>query len=92
MHRAGATVPVPALDRPCVGLDKAECRNRQSQEIDGDLREAGLVALAVRLGAEHERDMAVGLEADLGTFARCAARGLGRTRADAAVGRLLRAR
>jgi hypothetical protein len=80
MHRAGATVPVAALDRPRVGLDKAECRNRQSQEIGGDLRKVGIMALAIRLGAEHERDAAVWLEADLGAFARRAARGLEKTR------------
>ena len=69
-------MPVAALDRPRVGLDKTEGGNRQPQEIGGDLRKAGLVALAVRLGAEHESDAAVRLEADLGAFAGCAARGL----------------
>src|SRR5215472_447422 len=79
MHRAGATVAVAALDHAGVGLDKTECRKRQPQEIGGDLREAGLVALAVRLGAEHERDAALRLEADFGAFARRAARGLEKT-------------
>ena len=55
---------------------EAECGERQPQQLGGDLREAGLVALAVRLGADHERHAAVRLEADLGAFARCAARRL----------------
>src|SRR5437016_7538656 len=75
MHRAGAAMPVAALDLPGVRLDETECRNWQSQEIGRDLRKAGLVALAVRLGAEHQRDAAVRLEADLGALAWRAARG-----------------
>src|SRR5580704_14416449 len=74
MHRAGAAMPVAALDCRRVGLDKTEGSNRQAQEIGGDLCEAGLVALAVRLGTEEERDTAVRLEADLGAFAWRAAR------------------
>src|SRR5262252_5550091 len=80
MHRAGATVSIAGLDRPRVGLDKTECRERQAQQIGGDLWKAGLVTLAVRLGAEHECHAAVRLEADLGAFARRAARGLEKTR------------
>jgi hypothetical protein len=71
---------VAAFDRAHIGLDKAKRRDRQSQEIGGDLREAGLVALAVRLGAEHQRDAAVGLEADLGALTRRAARGFEKAR------------
>src|SRR5437879_6896258 len=79
MHRAGAAMPVAALDLRRVRLDETECSNRDSQEIGGNLRKAGLVALAVRLGAEHQRDAAVRLEADLGALARRAARCLKKT-------------
>src|SRR5439155_20630451 len=48
-------------------------------QIGGDLRKAGLVALAVRLGAEHQGYAAVRLEADLGALARRAARRLQKT-------------
>src|SRR4030081_337303 len=81
---------VAALDLPGVCLDETECGNRQSQEIGGDLRKAGLVALAVRLGAEHQRDAAVRLEADLGALARRAARCLEKT-GDAETAQLCRA-
>src|SRR5207237_8774201 len=80
MHRTGAAMSVAALDRPCVGLDKTESTDRQSQEIGGDLRKAGFVALAVRLRAEHQDDTAISIEADLGTLARRAARHLKKTR------------
>jgi hypothetical protein len=43
MHRAGAAMPVAALD-----LDETERGNWQAQEIGGDLGKAGLVALATR--------------------------------------------
>src|SRR5437588_5661762 len=83
MHRAGAAMPVAALDLPGVRLDETEGSNWESQQIGGDLRKAGLVALAVRLGAEHqgdnERASAVRLEADLGALARGAARCLEKT-------------
>src|ERR1700680_972588 len=72
-------MPVAALDRPRVRLDKTETLNRQSQQTGGDLPKAGLVALTVRLGAEHQCDAAVRLEADLGALARRAARGLEKT-------------
>jgi hypothetical protein len=75
MHRAGAAMPVAALDLARVGLNEAECRDRQAEQVGGDLREAGLVPLAVRLRAEYQRDAAIGLEADLGALARRAARG-----------------
>src|SRR5947209_8504117 len=80
MHRTGAAMSVAALDRPCVGLDKTESTDRQSQEIGGDLRKAGFVALAVRLRAEHQDDTAISFEADLGALARRAARRLKKTR------------
>src|SRR5271169_4772987 len=70
---------VAALDCSCVGLDKTEGSNWESQEIGGDLRKAGLVALAVRLGAEHQHDAGARLEAALGSLARLAARGLKKT-------------
>src|ERR1700730_13214728 len=79
MHRAGAAMPVAALDLPSVRLDETECGNWESQEIGGHLGKAGLVALAVRLGAEHQRDAAVRLEADLGALARRATRCLEKT-------------
>src|SRR5882672_11266465 len=79
MHRAGAAMPVAALDLAGVRLDETECSNWQSQQIGGDLRKAGLVALAVRLGAEHQRDAGIRLEADLGALARRAARCLEKT-------------
>ena len=47
MHRAGAAMPVATLDRAGIRLDKPEGLNRQSQEIGGDLRKAGFVALAI---------------------------------------------
>ena len=47
MHRAGAAMPVAALDLPGVRLDETECSNREPQEIGGDLRKAGLMTLAV---------------------------------------------
>src|SRR6516225_106303 len=72
-------MPVAALDRSRIGLDKAEGVERQPQQIGGNLRKAGLVALAVRLGAEHECHLAVRLKADLGAFARRAARGFEKT-------------
>src|SRR5204862_1096345 len=80
MHRTGAAMSVAALDRPCVGLDKTESTDRQSQEIGGDLRKAGFMALAVRLRAEHQDDTAISFEADLGALARRAARRLKKTR------------
>jgi hypothetical protein len=52
MHRACAAVAIAALDRARVGLNKAEDINRQAQEIGGDPCKAGLVTLAIRLGAE----------------------------------------
>src|SRR5436305_4163896 len=67
-------MPIAASDFACVGLDKTEQVDRQPQQVGGDLRKAGLVTLAVRLGAEHQRDAAVWLEADLGALARRAAR------------------
>ena len=67
-------MPVAALDRSRIGLDKAEGVERQPQQIGGNLRKAGLVALAVRLGAEHECHLAVRLKADLGAFPRGAPR------------------
>src|SRR5204863_7535102 len=79
MHRTGAAMSVAALDRPCVGLDKTESTDRQSQEIGGDLRKAGFVALAVRLRAEHQDDTAISFEADLGALARSAPRWLEKT-------------
>src|SRR5437773_11106144 len=79
MHRAGAAMPVAALDLPGVRLDETECSNREPQEIGDDLRKAGLMTLAVRLGAEHQRDAAVRLEANLGALARRAARCLEKT-------------
>src|ERR1700731_5160487 len=79
MHRAGAAMPVAALDLAGIRLDETECSNWQSEQIGGDLRKAGLVALAVRLGAEHQRDAGVWLEADLGALARRAARCLEKT-------------
>src|ERR1700730_15025103 len=79
MHRAGAAMPVAALDLPSVRLDETECGNWESQEIGGHLGKAGLVALAVRLGAEHQRDAGVRLEAGLGALARRAARCLEKT-------------
>src|SRR5947209_1413383 len=80
MHRTGAAMSVAALDRPCVGLDKTESTDRQSQEIGGDLRKAGFVALAVRLRAEHQDDTAISFEADLGALARRAPRCFEKTR------------
>src|SRR5437764_14510087 len=80
MHRTGAAMSVAALDRPCVGLDKTESTDRQSQEIGGDLRKAGFVALAVRLRAKHQDDTAISFEADLGALARRAARCFEKTR------------
>src|SRR5262249_17230238 len=74
MHRAGAPMPVAALDRARVGLDKTERPKRQPQQVGGDLRKAGLVTLAVRLGAGPECHLAVRLEADPGALARRAAR------------------
>src|SRR6516162_11869841 len=68
-------MPVAAFDCSRIGLDKTESFNRQPQKIGRDLWEAGLVALAVRLGAEQECDAAVRLKADLGAFARRAPRG-----------------
>src|ERR1700720_1118054 len=79
MHRAGAAMPVAALDLAGVRLDEAECGNWEAQQIGGDLRKAGLVALAVRLGAEHQQDAPARLEADLGALARRAARCLEKT-------------
>src|ERR1700716_1063085 len=79
MHRAGAAMPVATLDFAGVRLDETECSNWEAQQIGGDLRKAGLVALAVRLGAEHQRDAAVRLEAALGALARRAARWLKKT-------------
>src|SRR6516162_1835938 len=76
MHRAGAAMPVTAFDCSCVGLNKTERRKRQLQQIGGNLRKAGLVALTVRLGAEHKCHAAGRLKADLGAFAGRAARGL----------------
>src|SRR3954463_10321976 len=67
-------MPIAASDFACVGLDKTEQVDRQPQQVGGDLRKAGLVALAVRLGAEHQGYAAVRLEADLGALARRAAR------------------
>src|SRR3982751_3459860 len=80
MHRTGAAMSVAALDRPCVGLDKTESTDRQSQEIGGDLREAGFVDPAGRLRAEHQGDTAIALEADLGALARRAPRCFEKTR------------
>src|SRR6185369_5321411 len=72
MHRAGAAMSVAAFDHPCVRLDKMEGGNRHSQQIGGDLRKAGFVALAIRLRAEHQGNTAIFLEADLGARApRC---------------------
>src|SRR3954462_7596831 len=79
MHRAGAAMPVAALDRLRVRLNKTEGGNRQSQQIGGDLRKAGFVALAVGLRAERHGDAAIGLEADLGAGARRAAAGFQKT-------------
>src|SRR5207237_9491376 len=59
--------------------DETECRDRQPQQIGGDLRKAGLVALAVGLGAEHQGYAAVRFEADLGALARRPARCLEKT-------------
>ncbi len=42
-----------------------KCRERQSQETGGDLRKASLMALAVRLGSEHERHATVRNQLDL---------------------------
>ena len=72
-------MPIAAFDRAGVALDEAKRRDRQSEEIGGDLREAGLMALAVRLRAEHQRDTAAGLEADLCALAWRAARGSEKT-------------
>src|SRR5271155_796222 len=74
MHRASAAMPVAALDRPGVRLDKTECVNRQSQEIGGYLWKAGFVTLAVRLGTEHKNDTRLRFEPDLSAFAGRAAR------------------
>src|SRR5205814_3985358 len=60
-------------------LDKTEQVNRQSQQLGGDLRKAGLVTLAARLRSEHQSDAAIRLEADLGAFAGRAARGFEKT-------------
>src|SRR6267142_842879 len=79
MHRAGAAMPIAALDLPGVRLDETERSSWESQQIGGNLRKAGLVALAVRLGAEHQSDPAIRLEADLGALARRAARCLEKT-------------
>src|SRR6267142_2647987 len=79
MHRAGAAMPIAALDLAGVRLDETECSNWEAQQIGGDLRKAGLVSLADRLGAEHQGDAAVRLEADLGALARRAARCLEKT-------------
>ena len=73
-------MPVAALDRLRVGLDKTERLERQPQQIGGDLRKAGLVALAVRLRAEHQCHPAVRLEADLGAFAGGSARSFEKAR------------
>ena len=79
MHRAGAAMPVAALHLARVGLDVAEGVDRQAEQVGGDLRIAGLVALAVRLRAEHQRHLPVRLEADLGALAGRAARGFEKT-------------
>src|SRR5271165_6912377 len=76
MHRARAAMPGAALDRPRIGLDQAETLERQTQDRRGDLRIARLMALAVRLGAEDQRNAAVGIEADFGAFVGGAAGGL----------------
>src|ERR1700751_4134046 len=57
-----------------------KCRERQPQEIGGDLRKTSPVGLAGRLGSEHKRHATVRLEADLRPFARRAARCLQKTR------------
>src|ERR1051325_8903929 len=80
MHRARAAMSVAAFDHPCVRLDKTEDGNRQSQQIGGDLRKARLVALAIRLRAEHQGNTAISLEADLGALARRAPRGFEKAR------------
>lgn len=63
-------MPGALAHEPRVGLDIAKTIERQTEQCCGDLRIAGLVALAVRLGAEHQPDLAVGAEADFRTFVR----------------------
>ena len=75
MHRARTAMPGTFAHEPRVGLDIAKTVERQTEQRSGDLRVAGLVALAVRLGAEDQRHLAVGVEADFRTLVRGAARG-----------------
>ncbi len=81
-HRAGVAHGTPRVgaaahaddvgvaDHDVHGLD------RQVQQIGRDLREARLVALAARLGADHHADPAVRPHHDFGTLLRRADRGL----------------
>ena len=56
VQRAGAAMAVAARDRRRVGLHQPEALDRQAEPVGGDLGEAGLVPLAVRLRAEGEVD------------------------------------
>ncbi|HEX4617447.1 MAG TPA: hypothetical protein VH230_16220 [Stellaceae bacterium] len=73
MHRARAAVPGAALHEPRIGLDETKHVNGQAEQRRGNLRVARLVPLAVRLGAEDQRNPAV-VEAYFGEFVRRAAR------------------
>jgi len=58
MQRAGAAMAPAARHEPCIGLHQAEALERKTEEIRRDLWEARLMALAVRLRAEHQRHLA----------------------------------
>ena len=58
-----------------VRLPVQEAVDRQAEAVGGDLREAGLVALSIRLGAKQQRDLAVRFKTDFGALVRRAAGG-----------------
>ena len=75
VQAAGAAMALAPGDARGVALDMGEGFERQAQMVGGDLREAGLMPLAVGMGAERQLDPAIGAEPDPRPFAETAARG-----------------
>ncbi len=75
VHGARAAVAAAGADLRRVGLDVTETIHRQAEPRRGDLAVRRLVAHAGGLGADHQGDGAVGIEAQLGGLVGLAARG-----------------
>ena len=68
--------PPPTLTMSVSPMMMSTVSTGRCEQVGGDLREAGLVALAARLRADHHADAAFRLHRDLGALARRADRGL----------------